>query len=97
MRSNMGGWSVKVKKKAKKNIKRLPTAARKTLKLLIREIEISGPVRGNWPNYGKLSQGCHHCHLRKGNPTYVAVWEEVDNKINLIEVIYAGTHEKAPY
>lgn len=93
----MGGWSVRVKKRAKKNIKKLPMAAGKALKLLIREIEISGPVRGNWPNYGKLSQARHHCHLRKGNPTYVAVWEEADNEINLIEVIYAGTHEKAPY
>jgi hypothetical protein len=27
----------------------------------------------------------------------VAVWEEKDKQIRLVEIIYAGTHEKAPY
>lgn len=57
----------------------------------------TGPVRGNWPNYGKLGPGRHHCHLKKGHPTYVAVWEESPEGIKLIEVTYAGTHERAPY
>jgi mRNA-degrading endonuclease RelE of RelBE toxin-antitoxin system len=35
--------------------------------------------------------------LMKGKPTYVAVWEEQNKEIKLVEVIYAGTHEKAPY
>lgn len=61
------------------------------------EIKHSGPVRGNWPNYGKLGDGRHHCHLKKGKPTYVVMWEERDREIRLIEVTYAGTHEKAPY
>ncbi len=64
---------------------------------LIREMEFRGPVRGNWANYGSLSRGRHHCHLKKGHPTYVAVWEVLDKEIKLIEVVYAGTHEKAPY
>ena len=55
------------------------------------------PVRGDWPNYGKLKPGQHHCHLKKGHPTYVAIWEERNREIRLIEVIYVGTHEKAPY
>ncbi len=63
----------------------------------IREIELAGPVRGDWPNYSKLGRDRHHCHLKKGKPTYVAVWEVKNRKICLIEVIYAGTHEKAPY
>jgi hypothetical protein len=33
----------------------------------------------------------------KGRPTYVAVWEAQDKKIKLVEVLYVGTHEKAPY
>ncbi|WP_338032555.1 hypothetical protein [Desulfocurvibacter africanus] len=61
------------------------------------EIEKEGPVRGNWPNYSKLGPEKHHCHLKKGNPTYVAVWEERDRQVRLVEVTYAGTHEKAPY
>ena len=64
---------------------------------MLAEIEIAGPVRGNWPNYGKLGKGKHHCHLKKGHPTYVAVWEEKDKEIRLVEVIYVGTHEKSPY
>lgn len=59
-------------------------------------IEFSGPVRGNWPNYSKLADGRHHCHLKKGKPTYVAVWSE-DKATVTVEVIYVGTHEKAPY
>jgi hypothetical protein len=56
-----------------------------------------GPVRGTWPNYGKLSQIRHHCHLKKGHPTYVAVWEVRDRQVQIIEVLYVGTHENAPY
>jgi hypothetical protein len=69
----------------------------KNLVFLAKEIEIMGPVRGNWPNYGKLAPERHHCHLKKGRPTYVAVWEERNREIRLIEVVYVGTHEKAPY
>ncbi len=60
------------------------------------EIRITGPVRGNWPNYEKLTGNQHHCHLKKGKPTYVAVWSEEKETIT-VEVTYAGTHEKAPY
>jgi len=70
---------------------------RELLFQLLREIESSGPVRGNWPNYSKLGDGKHHCHLKKGKPTYVAVWVEREDEIRLVEVVYAGTHEKAPY
>ncbi|WP_332308295.1 hypothetical protein [Desulfonatronovibrio magnus] len=61
------------------------------------EMEKSGLVRGNWPNYSKLGKNKHHCHLKGGKPTYVAVWEEREEEINLVEVTYAGTHENAPY
>jgi hypothetical protein len=46
---------------------------------------------------GTLSHDRHHCHLKKGKPTYVAVWEVKNREIRLIEVTYVGTHEKAPY
>ena len=80
-------WTVRLSKKR----------VRKTLAYLIREIELTGPVKGSWPNYSKLGKARHHCHLKKGNPNYVAVWEVKDKRIRLVEVIYAGTHEKAPY
>ena len=31
------------------------------------------------------------------HPTYVAVCEVTDETVKLVEVVYAGTHEKAPY
>ena len=90
-------WTVTISKKAAKNLSFLPKQVRKSLALLMREIETDGPVRGNWPNYGKLDKDRHHCHLKKGRPTYVTVWELKDKEICLVEVTYAGTHEKAPY
>lgn len=93
----MNSWQVVLSKKAEKQARALPKAAKENLYALLREIEIYGPVRGDWANYSKLSPGRHHCHIKKGRPTYVAVWEERNRTIRLIEVIYAGTHEKAPY
>ena len=90
-------WTVTISKKAAKNLAFLPKRVRKSLVLLMREVETDGPVRGNWPNYGKIDKDRHHCHLKKGRPTYVAVWELKDKEIRLVEVTYAGTHEKAPY
>ena len=83
-------------KKVEKTLKKLPKLVRYTFFALAKEIEEKGPVRGNWPNYGKLSKTKHHCHIKKGQPTYVACWEERNGNIE-IEVYYVGTHEKAPY
>ena len=91
------GWQVIYNRK-KFQKQRLPTVVSATMELLVAEIEQIGPVRGNWPNYSKLPNNRHHCHIRKGKPTYVAVWEDIGkNKVKLVEIIYVGTHEKAPY
>ena len=90
-------WQVVIPKRINKMIERLPVGVKRSLLALLKEIEIKGPVRGDWPNYSKLKNQRHHCHLKKGQPTYVAVWQVIDNEIRLIEVVYAGTHEKAPY
>jgi mRNA-degrading endonuclease RelE of RelBE toxin-antitoxin system len=90
-------WQVVFSKQVQKVQTRLPKSVLKNLVFLAKEIEIMGPVRGNWPNYGKLAPERHHCHLKKGRPTYVAVGEERNREIRLIEVVYVGTHEKAPY
>ncbi len=90
-------WTVVFSGRAKKQADKLSERVRGLLFQLACEIESSGPVRGDWPNYSKLSGNRHHCHLRKGRPTYVAVWKEYAEKIGLVEVIYAGSHEKAPY
>ena len=90
-------WQVKLSKKAEKSIAKLPRQVLQALAALMLQIEKSGPVRGDWPNYGKLGPKRHHCHIKKGKPTYVAVWEELESGIKIVEVTYAGTHEKAPY
>ena len=90
-------WTVLESRKATKQRERLPETIESLLIALEKEIEVSGPVRGNWPNYSKLGQNLHHCHLKNGRPTYVACWEVKDKNIRLVEIYYVGTREKAPY
>lgn len=90
-------WTVTYSRQAEKQRRNLPERVKVLLNALILEIMASGPVRGDWKNYSTLSNGNHHCHLKKGQPTYVAVWQVTDKTIKLVEVIYVGTHEKAPY
>ena len=90
-------WTVHIPRRVARQLPKLPQRVQRSLFALLREIEEAGPVRGNWPNYGKLSSTRHHCHLKKGHPTYVAVWEITPAGVRFVEVIYVGTHEKAPY
>lgn len=92
-------WTVEIHHNVTKRLSKLPAKVIDRLEILIAEIEFSGPVRGNWQNYSKLEgkKNHHHCHIKTGRPTYVAVWEEKDKSIQLVEVIYVGTHEKASY
>ncbi|MDR3640738.1 MAG: cytotoxic translational repressor of toxin-antitoxin stability system [Humidesulfovibrio sp.] len=91
-------WTVKYTESAQAGAENLPEKFRAILTALVLEIEKMGPVRGNWPNYSKLGQDRHHCHLKKkSKPTYVAVWEVRGNTVRLVEVTYAGTRENAPY
>lgn len=90
-------WKVNFTRQAKKQADRLPPKIQGILAALVADMQDNGPVRGNWSNYSKLTGSSHHCHLKKGHPCYVAVWEVADKEIKLIEVIYAGTHENAPY
>lgn len=90
-------WDVKLTKKMAKQIKKLPEEIRMRLHFLVQEIKQYGPKRTNRPNYGKIrgAEDCHHCHIKKGKPTYVAVWKVTSEKT--VEVTYAGTHEGADY
>jgi mRNA-degrading endonuclease RelE of RelBE toxin-antitoxin system len=90
-------WRIIFSRKVAKQVPKLPKAVADALASLALDIATGGPVRGDWPNYSRLSNGDHHCHLKKGRPCYVAVWREDKGKVRVVEVIYAGTHEKAPY
>ena len=48
-------WTVVFTNKAAKQYKKLPKFIRDNIDALTMEIRIGGPVRGNWPNYSKLS------------------------------------------
>ena len=90
-------WRVVLSGKASKMYRKLPEGIKRIVILLAKEIELLGPVRGDWKNYGKLGVELHHCHLKSGRPTYVACWRILDKTERLVEVYYVGTHEKAPY
>ena len=90
-------WTVVYSRKAAKLREKLPERVKASLDALILDIRATGPIRGDWPNYSKLSGSLHHCHLKMGQPTYVAVWRGDGKDISIVEITYVGTHEKAPY
>jgi hypothetical protein len=90
-------WYITTSKRLERQIQRLPARVRDSLQVLVAELQQAGPVRGNWPNYSSLGGGRQHCHLKKGRSTYVAVWRVVNPHPREMEILYVGTHEKAPY
>lgn len=92
-------WEVMFTSKAGKQAQALPAEIRERLFALVLGIKYLGPIRNTWPNYSKIkgSKDCYHCHIKKGKPTYVAVWKVTDKEIKIVEVRYVGTHEKANY
>lgn len=91
-------WNVEFTKKAEKQLKRLPERIQLIVATLVKDIELNGPVRIDWPNYSKLGgKNTHHCHIKDGRPSYVACWEVTNKEIKLVEVYYVGTRENAPY
>ena len=90
-------WTVNLIGQAKRFDINLSKKSIESFLLLIKELKIQGPYRSNWPNYTKIQNDDFHCHIKKGRPTYVVCWKIYDKKYKIIEVYYAGTHEKAPY
>ena len=94
-------WEVRFSNKAGKQTHKLQANIQLVLRVLVENLVFRGPVPGKqWHNYGRLrgrgNEDKRHCHLIKGNPTYVCCWQVFKTK-QLIEVYYVGTHEKAPY
>jgi mRNA-degrading endonuclease RelE of RelBE toxin-antitoxin system len=60
-------WDVRLGIKVRKNLKKIPKRIDEVFQVLLKEIEVAGPVRSAWPNYSKLSshKDCYHCHLQK--------------------------------
>lgn len=96
-------WSATLTHKADKERGKLPANVRSQFDLLLKEIEILGPIRKDWKNFSQLKSGrnipsnAYHCHIKKGKPTFVVCWRIVSKENKIIEVYYVGTHENAPY
>jgi hypothetical protein len=93
-------WQADLTQKADKQAGKLPPDIRAALYVLKGELEMEGPVQPEWHHYGKLQgkkREYHHCHLNKGKPRYVAVWVVENRKKMILEICFAGTHEKVNY
>ena len=92
-------WTVTITSRAAKQVRQLPANIQAGFAALADDLATGGPVARDWPRYGTIKgkTDCYHCHLNKGKPRYVAVWEQVDSDSRTIEVRYVGTHEKTRY
>ena len=95
-------WKVEFSHSADKQKQQLPGNIQDNLFALVTELEWEGPEQTEWPHYGKISgrkkdEDYRHCHLNRGKPRYVAVWRVLDTEVQLMEIRYVGTHEKANY
>lgn len=93
-------WTVELTSRASKQAQKLPEQILARLKALLVEMRSGGPIQPSMPHFGKLRGWpgeVYHCHLNKGRPTYVAVWQVKEKSVQLVEVFYVGTHENAPY
>jgi mRNA-degrading endonuclease RelE of RelBE toxin-antitoxin system len=100
MNTQRTSWTVRLNSKSRKRKEKLPPDIAANLLALLTQLELTGPVQPKWPHYGKLrgqKKETHHCHLNRGRPIYVAVWQIEDTHIKLMEITYVGTHENAPY
>ncbi len=90
-------WQVSLSNRAFKYYLKLPKQIQERFKALALELRAMGPVQRQWPHYGKIQgiENCHHCHIKPGRPTYVAVWKVTG--VYCLEVTYVGTHEGADY
>ncbi|RYF09948.1 MAG: cytotoxic translational repressor of toxin-antitoxin stability system [Oxalobacteraceae bacterium] len=94
-------WAVTFSRRAAKQVKALGTpqfvVVIERLLRLVADIRANGPVRRNWRNFTHITNGGFHCHIRRGKPTYVAVWYILNEVTKKVEITYVGTHEGAPY
>jgi len=88
-------WEVKCKTKLERKIKKLPEPIRLQYQALVKDLKAKGFNPGKkWKNFSWLEGNKYHCHLTY---RYVACWEVLDEKIQLMEVYYVGSREKSPY
>ena len=67
----MAEYEIRIKKKIRKKLHKLPEDAQKKLVRLLDELKEKGPYRKNWFKYSKLGKDKYHCHL---GWSWVACW-----------------------
>jgi hypothetical protein len=90
---NQPKYLVRVKNKVEKAMRSVLPSVRDSFAALRDDLAEKGPYQTDWPNYGPLGNDRYHCHL---SYNYVACWEWKQGTI-IIEVVYAGSREGAPY
>jgi len=86
-------YQITIRRKAEKDLGRLPEGVKKLFYLLLEDLKADGPYQNTWPNYSPLGENKYHCHLKYN---WVACWTWFKDSIE-IEVYYVGSREKAPY
>ena len=87
-------WKVTIKRKLERKIAGYPDAIQNLYFALKQDLTSDGPVQTSWPNYSKLGENRHHCHLTHH---YVACWIVLSDTEMEMEVYYVGSRENAPY
>ena len=86
-------YVVKMPRHLEKVISAMPKNARIVLAKLIDDIQDKGPAQPAYRNYSKLGKETYHCHLAY---KWVACWR-CEKEAYIVEVVYVGSREKAPY
>jgi len=94
-------WTVESSAKIKKQIRRLGEDQDALFAALQAELEVNGRAGEGWPKVGPIWQfgknrNIIKVHLNSNRPIYVVMYEIFKNE-RRIQVLYVGTHEKAPY
>ena len=89
-------YTIQIKKKVLKNIKKMPKARQIDFYDLVEDLRFSGPIQKGWPNFSPLNSKKteFHCHI---GYHWVACWKILSESKMEMEVYYVGSREKAPY
>lgn len=80
--------------KVKKSVESMPMAEQEKFFHPVKDIELNGLIRNNWPHYGILKGlKTHHCHL---SYRYEPCWFETEKGFK-VEVSYECHRGSAPY
>ena len=92
-------WQIYFPAKVRKAKDNLPEEITFAFLALVTALKMDGPLQTRRRHFGKIEgrKDTWHCHLNSGRPTYVVIWKILDRTQKIIEVLYVGTHENAPY